>query len=94
MHIKSHLTYLGKSTILLNQRYVRNPNLELYDKIVLPVEESHSANAVAIDGVIVMSIRHKKTAEMVKEAGFDVIHLDMSEFEKCDGALTCLSIIF
>ena len=94
MHIKSHLTYLGKNAVILNQRYVNNPYLESYEKIVLPSEESFSANAIAIDDIIVMSIRHKKTAELVKEAGFEVIHLDMSEFEKCDGALTCLSIIF
>jgi len=30
----------------------------------------------------------------VREAGFDVITLDVSEFTKCEGALTCLSIIF
>ncbi|MGY5878671.1 MAG: arginine deiminase family protein [Candidatus Thorarchaeota archaeon] len=94
MHIKSHLTYLGKNTIILNQRYVGNPYLKSYEKIVLPSDESHSANTVALEDVVIMSVRHKKTAELVKEAGFDVVHLDMSEFEKCDGALTCLSIIF
>ncbi|TFG31583.1 hypothetical protein EU528_05850 [Candidatus Thorarchaeota archaeon] len=93
MHIKSHLTYLGRNTILLNPRYIGNPILNSYNQIVLPNEESHSANAVAIDDVVLMSIRHKKTAELVKAAGFEVVQLDMSEFEKCDGALTCLSII-
>jgi len=94
MHIKSHLSYLGRNTILLNQRYVGNPILESYKQIVLPSEESHSANTVSIDDVVIMSIRHKMTAELVKTEGFDVVHLDMTEFEKCDGALTCLSIIF
>jgi len=94
MHIKSHITYLGMNTILVNQKYVDNQYLESYEKIVLPCEESYSANTLAIDNVIVMSTRQRKTAEFVKEAGFGVKLLDMSEFEKCDGALTCLSIIF
>lgn len=94
MHIKSHLTYLGRNTILLNQRYSREHMLEPFSKIVLPSEESHSANTLAIGNVVIMSVRHKKTAEQVQEAGFEVIHLNMSEFEKCDGALTCLSVIF
>ena len=94
MHIKSHLTYLGRNTILLNKRYTGDPVLESFSKIVLPNEESHSANTLAIDDVVIMSARHKKTAEQVRDAGFEVIHLNMSEFEKCDGALTCLSIIF
>ena len=94
MHIKSHLTYLGRNTVLVNPRYAGNPHLEPYTKIVLPDEETHSANTVAIDDIIVMSHRHKKTAELLKESGFEVVHLNMSEFEKCDGALTCLSILF
>ncbi len=94
MHIKSHLTYLGKNSVLVNERYAGNQYLEPYTKFVLPDEESHSANTVAIDDIIVMSHRHKKTAELLKESGFEVVHLNMSEFEKCDGALTCLSILF
>jgi dimethylargininase len=93
MHIKSHVTYLERNTILVNPRYVEYPVLEPYSKIVLPIDESHSANTLTVDGVVLMSARHVKTSELVKVAGFEVIHLDMSEFEKCDGALTCLSII-
>jgi len=94
MHIKSHLTYLGRNIVLVNQRYAGNQYLMPYTKIILPSDESHSANTIALDDVVIMSVRHTKTAELVKEAGFEVIHLDMSEFEKCDGALTCLSILF
>ncbi|MHA2396980.1 MAG: dimethylarginine dimethylaminohydrolase family protein [Candidatus Thorarchaeota archaeon] len=94
MHIKSHVTYLDRNTILVNPRYMEDPVLESYSKIVLPKEESHSANTLTIGDVVIMSARHNKSSQLVKEAGFDVIQLDMSEFEKCDGALTCLSIIF
>jgi len=94
MHIKSHVTYLDRGIILLNPRYLGSPFLESLTKIVLPPEESHSANTLTIDGVVIMSSRHNKTSRLVREAGFDVLQLEMSEFEKCDGALTCLSIIF
>ncbi len=94
MHIKSHATYLGRNTILVNPRYVGNPVLEELTKIVLPKEEIHSANTLTINDTVLMSARHNLTSKLVKEAGFDVVQLDMSEFEKCDGALTCLSIIF
>ncbi|MHA1949525.1 MAG: dimethylarginine dimethylaminohydrolase family protein [Candidatus Thorarchaeota archaeon] len=94
MHIKSHLTYLGKDIVVCNPKYVDHPVLDSFTKIVLPVEESHSANTLAIEDVVIMSAKHNMTTSMVREAGFDVIQLNMSEFEKCDGALTCLSIIF
>ncbi len=92
MHLKSHLTYLDKNTILINPKYHEHPDLEPYNKIMLPSRESHSANSITIDEVVLLSHRHIETAKMVKAMDFDVIHLNMSEFEKCDGALTCLSI--
>jgi dimethylargininase len=94
MHIKSHVTYLAKNTIILNPRYVDDPVLDPFSKIVLPEGETHSANTLTIGDVVIMSSRHKKSSQLVRDAGFEVIQLDMSEFEKCDGALTCLSIIF
>jgi len=94
MHIKSHVTFIDGDIVVCNPKYVDNPIFEPFRKIVLPPSEAHSANTLTVDGVVIMSARHDKTALMVKEAGFDVIQLDMSEFEKCDGALTCLSIVF
>ncbi|MHA3963316.1 MAG: dimethylarginine dimethylaminohydrolase family protein [Candidatus Thorarchaeota archaeon SMTZ1-45] len=94
VHIKSHITYLNKNFILVNPRYIDNSILDRFTKIILPKEEVHSANTLTIGDVVILSARHNKTSKLVNEAGFDVIQLDMSEFEKCDGALTCLSIIF
>ena len=94
MHFKSHVTYLDNNTIIVNPRYGDDPVLEPFSKIVLPSEELYSANTLTIGDVVIMSTRHNETSLLVKDAGFDVIQLDMSEFEKCDGALTCLSIIF
>jgi len=94
MHIKSHVTFLGKNTIVCNPRYVDHPVLIPFTKIVLPPEESLSANTLTIGDTVIMSSRHQETSNLVRESGLDVIQLDMSEFEKCDGALTCLSVIF
>jgi dimethylargininase len=37
---------------------------------------------------------HPKTQAMLVKGGFDVIAMDVSEFAKCEGALTCLSLLF
>ena len=94
MHIKSHITYLGSNTIIVNPRYVDDPVLDSFSKIVLPIEESHSANTLTVNGVVILSARHNQSSRLVKDSGFEVVQLNMSEFEKCDGALTCLSVIF
>jgi dimethylargininase len=94
MHIKSHITYLSNNIIIVNPRYADDPVLNSFSKIVLPIEEIHSANTLTVNGVVIMSARHNRSSQLVKDSGFEVVQLNMSEFEKCDGALTCLSIIF
>ena len=94
IHLKSYVTYLGENTIIVNERFEKHPLLTNFEKILAPNTEAYAANTLAIDDVVLMSSRHHVTLRLVKEAGFDVVPLDMSEFEKCEGALTCLSIIF
>ena len=94
IHLKSHVTYLGRNTIVTTKRFEEHPLLTNFEKILVPNTEAYAANTLAIDDVVLMSSRHKVTLKLVKESGFDIVSLDMSEFEKCEGALTCLSIIF
>jgi dimethylargininase len=41
-----------------------------------------------------MAKGYPEAYKMVEEAGFKVVVLDVSEIQKCDGALTCMSILF
>jgi N-dimethylarginine dimethylaminohydrolase len=47
-----------------------------------------------VNGVVHLSARWKRTRELVEKSGFPVISLDVSEFEKAEAGLTCLSLIF
>ncbi len=94
VHLKSHVTYLGKGIVICTGRYVDHPVLVQFEKLVVAEKEAYAANTLAVGGAILMTNGYPKSALMVREAGFDVITLDMSEFEKCEGALTCLSLLF
>jgi dimethylargininase len=94
IHLKSHVTYLSRNTIIVTEDFENHPTLQEFDKIVVPREESYAANTLTIGNTVLMSRRHQRFQTLVTEAGFEVISLDMSEFEKCEGALTCLSVIF
>ncbi|MFX0054028.1 MAG: dimethylarginine dimethylaminohydrolase family protein [Promethearchaeota archaeon] len=94
IHLKSHVTYLDRNTIVVTEDFESHPTLHGFDKIVVPREEGYAANTLTVGNAVLVSKRHHKTQTFVTEAGFEVIPLDMSEFEKCEGALTCLSVIF
>lgn len=94
VHLKSHVTYLGRGIVVCTGRYVNHPELTQFEKIVVNKEEVYAANTLAIGDVVLMTKGYPISEQLVRDAGFDIITLDMSEFEKCEGALTCLSILF
>lgn len=94
VHLKSYVTYLGRNTMIATQEYVGHPALKGFNILVVPKEEAYAANTLAIGEVVLMPRGRHKAHAMVREAGFEVIPLDVSEFEKCEGALTCLSLPF
>jgi len=94
VHLKSYVTYLGKNTMIATRRYANHPTLEGFNVLVVPEDEGYAANTLALGDTVLMPKGRPRAQSMVLEAGFDVIDFDVSEFEKCEGALTCLSLLF
>ena len=93
VHLKSYITYLGRGVMITTRRYADHPVLKPFEKLIVPDEEWYAANTLSIGDVVLMPEGYPRTVELVREAGFEVITLDVSEFTKCEGALTCLSIL-
>ncbi len=93
VHLKSYVTFLGRNTAICTRRYQGHPTLKDLELVVIPDNEGYAANTLTINGTVLMSSGRERAQKLVREAGFDVIALDASEFEKCEGALTCLSVI-
>ena len=94
MHLKSHVTYLGEGVAIATERFAKHPALQGLQVVVVPKGEEYAADTLAIGDSVLMPSGMKEAHHLVERAGFKVIPMDVSEFEKCDGALTCLSIIF
>ncbi|MGC9780858.1 MAG: hypothetical protein HZR80_16565 [Candidatus Heimdallarchaeota archaeon] len=94
MHLKSHITYLSRNTIAVTEAFSNLAVLQNFNHVIIPSFEKYAANTLTINDVILMPKMYPKSQDRVREAGFEVIPIDTSEFEKCGGALTCLSILF
>ena len=88
------MTYLGKKTMIVTKAYADHPALSGFNLIVVPNGDEYAANTLAIDDLVLMPEGFQAAHSLVREAGFDVKPLAVSEFEKCEGALTCLSLLF
>jgi dimethylargininase len=94
VHLKSYITYVGNNYVVTTPQYENHQVLDQFNKINISPNELYGANTLTIGDIVVISKNNPILEEDLKNNGFDTISLDMSEFEKCEGALTCLSIIF
>ena len=94
MHLKSYVTSLGEGRVVATRKYSTHPALAGLEVIVIPDGEEYAADTLTVGDTVLMPAGYPRAHEMVRAAGYEVIPMDVGEIEKCDGALTCLSILF
>ncbi len=94
LHFKSSVNYVGKNSMLVAQDFTSHEALNGYDKIIVNKEEEYSANTLWINDHLLMPKGFPGTKTKLKRLGLPIIELDVSEMQKMDGGLTCLSIRF
>ena len=58
----------------------------------MPDEEAYGADCVRINDKIIMAAGYPQVEAQLKAWGYDIIAVEMSEFRKIDGSITCLSL--
>lgn len=90
LHLKSGVTALPDGTIIGYPPLVDNP--ELFDRFLAVPEETGVAVVVLDDSTVLMAESAPKTAALIADLGYEVVTVDISEFEKLEGCVTCLSV--
>jgi dimethylargininase len=93
LHLKSAVNYAGGALAVARQ-LARADCFAEYERIAVPDEESYAANCLYVNGRLIMAAGFPRTKELLGGLGHEIIELEMSEFMKMDGGLTCLSIRF
>ncbi|MBA2502503.1 MAG: dimethylargininase [Pyrinomonadaceae bacterium] len=94
LHLKTACTFINDETLLANPRWIDLAPFKNYNVITIPEDEPWAANAVRVNGSVCIDAGSPKTAELVSRAHSHVETIDISEFRKAEGSLTCLSIVF
>lgn len=94
LHLKTACTYLGDGCIIMAPGCFEKNIFSGYRKIVVAREEAYSANCLAVNGKVVVPNGYPRSRECIEKEGFATFEVDISEFRKGNGGLTCLSILF
>jgi len=93
LHLKSAIAYVG-GTFVVASSMRDHPALSGLPAIYVDDDETYAANCVEINDKVFVAAGFAGLTSALQTRGFDVVALDMSEFEKMDGGLSCLSLRF
>ena len=93
-HLKTGIAYLGNNLIVAAGEFLDHPEFEQYDKLTVSAEDEYSANCIRVNDYVIIPKGYEETKRKMNEAGYKTIELEMSEFQKQDGGLSCLSLRF
>lgn len=94
LHLKSGLAYIGDSDIVAIDALAGHEALAKFSIIPVEREDDYAANCVRINDVVFVAAGFPRFENSLNERGYQTVALDMSEYQKMDGGLSCLSLRF
>ncbi len=92
LHLKTGLSYLEDNKLVICGEFINDPTFAQYDFIEIPVEESYAANCIWVNDTVIIPLGYPLTKAKISNAGYRVLEVDVSEYKKLDGGLSCLSL--
>jgi dimethylargininase len=90
LHLKSTVTALPDGTIIGFPKLIDNP--QVFSRFVAVPEAAGAAVVVLGTDAVLMAASAPKSAALIESLGYRVVTVDISEFEKLEGCVTCLSV--
>lgn len=93
LHLQTAVTAAGEAELVGREGVLADPAFaEVAASYVVPYDEPTGASVLRIGNAIVMAAGAPQTAGMLRDAGREVIEVELDEFTKADGGPTCLSL--
>ena len=93
LHLKTACTALPDGRLLVNPAWLDAKALDEFTKITVPVQEPWAANTLLIGDRVLIPSHHPQTAKTLRRDGLSVDTVEILEFAKAEGGVTCLSIL-
>lgn len=93
LHLKTACTALPDGRLLVNPAWLDLAALREMECIAVPQEEPWAANVLLVGDQVVLPAAHERTAGLIAGLGFTTTAVDISEFAKAEGGVTCLSLL-
>lgn len=94
LHLKSGIAYLSDNRLVLIESLASRREFRGYDIVSVSAGEEYAANCVRLNDHVLVAAGFPAFESALQELGYQTIALEMTEFQKMDGGLSCLSLRF
>ena len=94
LHLKSGIAYLDDKNLVVMEELAGRKEFAGFDLIRVPAQESYACNSVQVNDRVLLPAGFPWLKATLANLGYKPLPLDMSEFRKMDGGLSCLSLRF
>ncbi|MBT3337335.1 MAG: N(G),N(G)-dimethylarginine dimethylaminohydrolase [Anaerolineae bacterium] len=94
LHLKTGIAYLEKNNLLACGEFLAKPEFQKFNILEIDNNESYAANCIWVNGTVIMPQGYPKARKTIANAGYPIIEVDVSEYKKLDGGISCLSLRF
>ena len=92
LHLKTGITYLGNNCFATIEEFYHQ--ISGFTMMLVDQPEAYSANCLTLNHHLIFPKGFPNTQKQLASLGFSIQAVDVSEFQKMDGGLTCLSLLF
>jgi dimethylargininase len=93
LHLKSACTGIGRDSLLANREWVDPDQFAGCGVVDVDPSEPAAGNALLVGDAVVLPANFPQTARRLREQGFRVEAVDVSELQKAEAGVTCCSIL-
>jgi dimethylargininase len=94
LHLKTACSALPDGSLLVNSAWIESKPLGSRRLVRVPEPEPWAGDVLVIGECIIVSDAFPRTAELLRQMGWHVIPVSVSEFAKAEGGVTCMSLVF
>lgn len=94
LHLKTGVTQVAETTLLATGEFIGHPAFAEFRIIPVAETEKGGANCIRINDKILVAAGFPEVCKQLADQDAEVLEVDISEYAKLDGGLTCLSLRF
>ncbi|MGZ2369282.1 dimethylarginine dimethylaminohydrolase family protein [Ancylomarina sp. YFZ004] len=94
LHLKTGLSYLERNNLVACGEFISKEEFQGFNILEIDKDESYAANCIWVNDTVIVPKGFPKAKETIESEGYAVKEVDVSEFRKLDGGLSCLSLRF